>query len=299
MIKLGVNWEFFYPAGQYDGFSVYKRGIAAIKQLGFDGLMISGYSERFVRSKLMEIKDVINSEGLTVFQVHLSSAPNLGHLEPTERLEGVECHKRWIHYALELGAQTLNVHPGGWRHLFDEKERKVVRDRNLGALKEIVKEVRKTNLKIALENVPISVIMDENPGHGYGFHIEELSELVDNLGRKNVGICLDMGHAFGAGLDIREAILATKGYLIMTHLTDYRDIYEIQHLLPGQGNIDWRVVANTLCEIKYRGPWVLEVSPWDKKRNRMATEWRQKVKLLEGARDFLRDLSEEVKNSNP
>ena len=287
MVKLGVNWD--YLSDDHSG-AGYKRDVRTLKRLGFNGLMVTGFQEKFMRSNLAEIKDVIASEGLAVYQVHCSATPNLGHFEPTERENGVECYKRWIGYALELGSEIMVVHPMGWRDLFDEEERKTVRDRNLAAVRELVKEVRKTKLKIALENLPVSCVMRKEHGQGYGFHMEELTELVDGLNRRNAGICLDMGHAFGAGLNVREAILVSKGYLVATHFTDYRDIYENQHLLPGDGNIDWKIVADTLREIKYNGPWVLEVSPWDLKKNRMAREWKRKVELLERTRDYIKSL---------
>ncbi len=285
-MKLGVNWDYFM---QGLGFKAYQRSLATIRRLGFDGVMITGTQERDLRGQIKKIKSAIKAEGLAVLQVHPSSGPNMGAYEPTERDNAVEVFKRWIGYALELGSDTLIVHPMGWRHLFDEEERKVVRDRNLECIRQLDKEVKNTKLKLALENLPLVPLLHEHPGHGYGFHIEELTELVDMLASRRVGVCLDVDHAFGAGLNVQQAIRACKGYLITTHLVDGKDIYELHHLLPGDGNIDWQEVADTLKEIGYRGPWVMEVSPWDDKKNRMITDWKQATRMLETSRDYLRE----------
>lgn len=88
--------------------------------------------------------------------------------------------------------------------------------------------------------------------------VDALLDLVENdLDGMDLGICMDVGHAFLLG-DAAEAIEMASGHLITTHLHDnarQRD----DHLVPFQGAIDWAGAVMAFEKIGYDGVLVFEV----------------------------------------
>ncbi|HCA47317.1 MAG TPA: hypothetical protein DEP45_08120 [Armatimonadetes bacterium] len=92
----------------------------------------------------------------------------------------------------------------------------------------------------------------------YGATIEELHTLIDGIGRSNVGICLDVGHAHVQGYEMAEAVRQCGERLIATHIQD-NDGTRDGHLAPTRGTINWRVGIAALREIGYHGLFNLEI----------------------------------------
>ena len=160
-------------------------------------------------------------------------------------------HKRWIEYAVKLKSETLITHLGGWGNIFDERERKRAKELNVISVKELVKEVEGTDTLLVVENSDICTFLHpEGSGHGFGFFLKDLVEVVEEAGRKHLGICFDTSHAKVNMLDLKEEILKTGKYLVTTHMVDTRAIWEMYHLMPGQGIIDFQEVILTFLHAK-------------------------------------------------
>ncbi len=88
---------------------------------------------------------------------------------------------------------------------------------------------------------------------------EALVSFIENdLDGSNVGICMDVGHAFIMG-DLGDAIEACSGHLVTTHLHDNRGKTD-DHLTPGAGSINWPSTLMSLQKIGYDGTWLFEVA---------------------------------------
>ena len=282
--KIGVNADYFNP-GMNPPRKELKLRLRTIKRLGFDGVMITGWHENFVRPNVKEIRDIVESEGLIVFQVHCPF-PNLADPQPDRWYEAVGVHKRWIEYALKLKAETMITHLGGWKNIYDPREKKRAKEVNVRSVKELAKEVRGTDLLFTMENTGISVLLHPDNGQGYGFYLQDLVEVIEEVGGRNLGICFDTTHAMVNMLNLKKEILDCRKYLVTTHLVDTRVLPEIYHLMPGQGIIDFQEVRVALERINFKGSLVLEVMP--QRGSRALKSWKDKVKLLEEGRDFLK-----------
>jgi sugar phosphate isomerase/epimerase len=73
------------------------------------------------------------------------------------------------------------------------------------------------------------------------------------------GICVDTGHARLLG-DPVDAIEATSGHVIATHLNDNRGSRD-DHLVPYDGSIDWNRTLLAFLKVGYAGPWTFELGP--------------------------------------
>jgi sugar phosphate isomerase/epimerase len=87
---------------------------------------------------------------------------------------------------------------------------------------------------------------------------DALMDLLENdLDGMDLGICMDVGHAFLLG-DTAEAIETASGYLVTTHLHDNKRQRD-DHLVPFQGGIDWPGTVMALEKIGYDGVFMFEV----------------------------------------
>ena len=85
-----------------------------------------------------------------------------------------------------------------------------------------------------------------------------LVELIENeLELPNIGICMDVGHARLMG-DVVDAIETCSGHIITTHLHDNRGKSD-DHLVPGQGVIDWDAAVLSFQKVGYDGAWMFEL----------------------------------------
>ncbi len=80
----------------------------------------------------------------------------------------------------------------------------------------------------------------------------------DELELPDVGICLDVGHAFIMG-DVVDAIETCSGHLVTTHLHDNHGKSD-DHLVPFDGGIDWSAALLGMQKIGYDGAWIFEVA---------------------------------------
>ena len=88
------------------------------------------------------------------------------------------------------------------------------------------------------------------------------SSLVDLLDSEieadGLGICMDVGHARLMG-DVVEAIETCSGHVITTHLHDNRGRTD-DHLVPGQGVVDWDATLLAFQKVGYDGAWMFELA---------------------------------------
>ncbi len=109
-----------------------------------------------------------------------------------------------------------------------------------------------------------------------------LEEIGDDPAETNLGICIDTGHAHMSHDAGREPVTnyleRYAGQLEHVHLHDNHAASD-EHLLPGDGTIDWRRAFDTLKRIGFDGTAVLEVHP-------------EGVRVEEGIRRGLEDLKQ-------
>jgi sugar phosphate isomerase/epimerase len=104
--------------------------------------------------------------------------------------------------------------------------------------------------------------------------------LEEDLELGRAGVCLDVGHAHLGG-DVVEAIETCSGHILTTHLHDNRGTRD-EHLMPGQGSIDWGSVSMAFQKVGYDGAWIFELAP--------AADWQAVLGKAAAARTRLEGL---------
>jgi len=143
-----------------------------------------------------------------------------------------------------LGGKVLVVHGGA--KVENKREKRV--EISLQSLKELSDFCVERGLDLAVENTL--------PGR-IGDKIEELLYIIEKLNSPNTGACLDTGHINVHG-DPAEALKKLGDRLIHIHITDNLGEND-DHLLPGEGNINWENFFAALNQINYKGILMLEV----------------------------------------
>ena len=88
---------------------------------------------------------------------------------------------------------------------------------------------------------------------------ESLVSLIENdLDELKVGICMDVGHAHLID-DVGDAIECCSGHIVTTHLHDNGKKTD-DHLVPGEGTIDWPATLMSLQKVGYDGAWMFEIA---------------------------------------
>jgi sugar phosphate isomerase/epimerase len=80
-------------------------------------------------------------------------------------------------------------------------------------------------------------------------------QLLENIGRKNVGLLLDTFHMNIEEASMTESIRASREHLFHFHVADSNRWH------PGAGHVDFRSVLDTLHEIGYSGFVSAEILP--------------------------------------
>ena len=116
---------------------------------------------------------------------------------------------------------------------------------------------KKYDVKIAIEN-----IFNWSGTHaifGATSTPKSLLDLIDKIDEKNVGACLDIGHAeiMGDLASAADFIYVLKDKLIATHIHD-NDLINDKHQIPFSNSIDFNPICKAFKDINYQGELTLE-----------------------------------------
>lgn len=170
-------------------------------------------------------------------------AVNLLHPEKARRIDAMDEIKRALEAAEQIPFRHLVLHLGersdGWSPRTIEY--------SITALEHLGAFARPLGVRLLVENLVSEAATPE--------HLVEVLE-IGHL--KNVGVCLDLGHAhITAG--VAEAIATLGERIISVHTHDNHGLKD-EHLWPGEGTINWSVTIAALKTLSAPPALVLEIS---------------------------------------
>ncbi len=244
MTQLAINLYLEYPVTE-------EETLLAVKKAGFDGFFLQYRQEK--QAEIKKLAAVAAREGMIFQSVH---APynRMNRLwrreESTQEVlaEQIEC----IRFCAELGVPLAVVHP------YCGFDKPAPTEEGLENFSKIVSAAEKYGVKVGFENV-------ENE--------EYLAAIIRALGNSPaVGLCWDTGHeqCYNFGNDIVGRY--ANGKLFGTHFNDNLGITDREnitwhddlHLLPYDGNVDWKNVMARLRKENYQGVISFEVKSKNK-----------------------------------
>ena len=199
------------------------------------------------------IREVAQDRGLIIHSAHgcwggqtiKAARVDLGSLDETVGSESVDDIRRCVDWLAQAGGTCLVIHPGGFSVAEERDDRTLALAERLLVLSE---HASGSDVKLCVENMP--------PGVEPGSAMADLARVVNEIGRLNLGLALDTGHAHISGTVENETSRAGTD-LFTTHVHDNHGRKDA-HLAPGEGTIDWQGWAETLDQIDYNGPIMLE-----------------------------------------
>ncbi len=228
------------------------RGILqAIKDAGYAGVDLPGNPERVDASLL---RGLVEEIGLVVPEVSGAWAwayygpggdRNLAGPDEQARVRGVECSKRLIDLAVELGAKMLPAcptQPPVYDLPWPKVPSHVMRDKFLTSLRELCQYAAERGITIVVE--PLNRY---EAWAGVATTVEETLSLVQELGVDNLGLQPDVFHMNIAEQSICNALRTAGPYIRHMHVN------ETNHATLGTGHADFHAILKTLKDVGYGG----------------------------------------------
>ena len=156
--------------------------------------------------------------------------------------------RRTMECAQIMGIRYTVVHP-----IFCYEDRSIITEPeefiriNADAVRPIVEEADKYGVTVLSENLLWGASID----------FCNIAALVQEVHSSRFGWCLDTGHAhaMGCALENLEKVSCPP---LSLHIQDTHGDRRDEHLIPGDGSIDWGAFLRTLKKAGYTGDLVLE-----------------------------------------
>lgn len=215
----------------------------------------------YTQADAEEVLALCRKHGLNVHMMHGATHFSLlphGDLKGRNQLWS-DLNSANIRFLSRVGGKTLVLHlPNTGHSTYDEQLESS--KQLLDALRPVAEEC---GVRLALENSPgILEPVDWWPPNG-----DLLAELLDCYPTELIGFCFDSGHANVRGE--MQLLEQHASRLIAVHLHDNQGVSD-EHLIPGQGTVDWPWVISVLKQSGYGGPLNLELA---KPEGAEKTEW--------------------------
>ena len=263
----------------------FEDAICRISQHGYDCIDYQGFvdiesdffnlpTEEFEK-ELIRQKELIHKHGLSVSQAHSPWRWPKDN-DPEERIRWLAAMKKAISGAHTLECPRFFVHP--LMPYMDTAEGKdEVWAMNEVFIAELADYASRYGITVCVENLPFPLYPLTT--------VEQVCELVDKLNRENLKVCLDTGHAaIFFGKNVGDAVRYIGNRLEAIHVHDNMG-KEDEHLIPGDGIIDWDGFCTALKEIGFGGVISLETSAKHGKHPKEEWDIREK-NLLKLAKEL-------------
>jgi sugar phosphate isomerase/epimerase len=207
---------------------------------------------RSAKAILLESKvQISNINAFTLYAIidtyHPSWIENNDAMRELRIQHTVNC----IELASKIGSKNISTEAGGPidRANLDKSELKKFFANGLTRAAAVAE---KEKVKILIEPEPNLLL--ENSG--------QFLEFIKSIRSDYVGLNFDIGHFYCVGEDPAEVVYELAGYIEHFHLADIANDRVHNHLIPGQGSIDFRSVFRAIREIGYEGFVTVELYPY-------------------------------------
>jgi len=229
--------------------SVGYRGIALTLDRGLLNPFAADFDQLLRRTadrlQQLGMRSVVETGARFLLDPEVKHEPTLVTADPAGRARRVDFLCRAVDAAAELGSDCVSLWSGTVRDGAGDRE---AMDRLAGGLAEVLDFADQQKVPLAFEPEPGMFIdtMDR-----FGDLLEALSSRDVDPGR--LRLTIDVGHLHCQGeLPIADQLRQWAGRLANVHIEDMRSgVHE--HLMFGEGEIDFPPVIAALAEIGYSG----------------------------------------------
>jgi len=193
-----------------------------------------------------ELRATIETGSRFLLDPRRKHQPTLISSDDAVRSRRVEFLKAAVEVAGEIGADSVSL----WSGTADDASDEVLMDRLLRGLRELLVHAEPGNVRLAFEPEP-GMFIDT---------MDKYAKLHHALDHPLFGLTLDVGHVHClSDGSLEDHTTRWKDRLWNVHVEDMRRGRH-EHLMFGEGEIDFRDIFHTIRKIGYAGPVHVELS---------------------------------------
>jgi protein FrlC len=238
--------------------------INEISSLGYEGVeILCDYPHAYppamkpdtIRSLLALLTERhLSISNLNAFSLYaINDVYHPSWIEASESLRKVRMQHtvNCIRLAKTLGAGTLSTEPGG---ICDRSKDNLMELRKMfiNAISEVAIEAEKNDIRILVEPEP-NLLLETS---------KDFLDFIKEVASHAIGLNFDIGHFFCVGEDPTQLVYKLADYIGHIHLADIAASRIHNHLIPGDGAIDFRGVLKAISDIGYNGFITVELYPY-------------------------------------
>ena len=244
-----MKWRLGISSGACTDRSIFSM-LPAIRDAGCTGVEVGTPPRHFdpmQPDQIHTLRRTLDHLTLQAVSIHapFGGALDLAHWDPRHRAAGVAAILNAAAALKQLGGRLVIVHPSDLeRHGQDLPARL---DDAAASLKTLAERCRQEHMTLVVES-PLPHLVGGSP--------DEFRWLLNQLD-PSVRICLDTGHTFLGG-HWRAFLNIADGRLEHVHANDNHGDRD-DHLMPGEGRIDWSEITRTLADVGFVQWMMLEL----------------------------------------
>ncbi len=232
------------------------EAIRRIASCGYDGVEIWGgrphaYRKDVSPAEIQALRELMREEGIAVsgfIPAQFRYPTNLCTANERIRQDSIAYLKESIETATALGAPLVSLCPG---HSLYGQSKEDAWERLKDSLRTLSASASQLGVRLVVE-----------PADKYETDLvqttDDVLRLLDELGLEGMGVVLDTGHAYVVGEELPQVVRRLGEVLYHVHIGDNHGQRD-EHLIPGQGTIDFAPFLAALKEVGYEGYLVAEL----------------------------------------
>lgn len=252
-----------YSTNAFKRYSL-NEAIRMIAEIGYEGIELlcdspHAYPPIFQDKEIHSFKNQIakfrlvisNLNAFTLYSISDVYHPSWIEDDKVSRELRITHTINCIKLAKKIGAKNLSTEPGG-PVMGMKTNMKYLEKLFMEGLNRVVPIAEEENIKILIEPEPNLLLENSN----------QFLNFIENLSTDNVGLNFDIGHFYCVGEDPTEIIYKLSEYIEHFHLADIASNRIHNHLIPGEGSINFRSVFRAIEGIGYKGFVTVELYPY-------------------------------------
>ena len=252
-----------YSTNAFKRYSL-NEAIRMIAEIGYEGIELlcdspHAYPPIFQDKEIHSFKNQIakfrlvisNLNAFTLYSISDVYHPSWIEDDKVSRELRITHTINCIKLAKKIGAKNLSTEPGG-PVMGRKTDMKYLEKLFMEGLNRVVPIAEEENIKILIEPEPNLLLENSN----------QFLNFIENLSTDNVGLNFDIGHFYCVGEDPTEIIYKLSEYIEHFHLADIASNRIHNHLIPGEGSINFRSVFRAIEGIGYKGFVTVELYPY-------------------------------------
>ena len=241
-----------------------KEAVRIIAEIGYEGVELlcdspHAYPPIFQDKEIESFKDQIAKLKLQISNLNAFTLYSISDLYHPSWIEDDKESRelRIIHtincikLAKKIGAKNLSTEPGG--PVSEGKTNaKYLEKLFMDGLNCVAPIAEAEDIKVLIEPEP-NLLLESS---------SQFLNFIENLSSNHVKLNFDIGHFYCVGEDPTQIIYKLSEYIEHFHLADIAANRIHNHLIPGEGSINFRSVFKAIEAIGYKGFVTVELYPY-------------------------------------